>query len=249
MRAVIGGAVVGTLSILATPGSSVQAVDYDFVSVYSSATTLAEFNATAPAVNNGGTVAFAALIPDPSANRSTYVVFRSSGGQLVALLNLTDSLGAGAPGPLVINDGGAIALQYARGIESMVIRIQPDGSYAVLARADQLVSTPYLEIGPTISMNGEGQVAALVTNSDLTSSIVRLDAAGAVEIARSSLELVNFSVPAINDAGTVAFTALVARRATCMSTRGREVRSPTRARSTRALVRATRPSRTTTASW
>ena len=42
MRAVFGGAIVASLSILATPGSSVQAVDYDFVSVYSSATTLAE---------------------------------------------------------------------------------------------------------------------------------------------------------------------------------------------------------------
>ena len=50
MRAVFGGAIVASLSILATPGSSVQAVDYDFVSVYSSATTLAELNATAPSV-------------------------------------------------------------------------------------------------------------------------------------------------------------------------------------------------------
>ena len=207
MRAVFGGAIVASLSILATPGSSVQAVDYDFVSVYSSATPLAELNATAPSVNNAGTVAFAALIPDPAANRSTYVVFRSAGGQLVALLNLTDSLGAGSPGPLVINDSGAIALHYARGIEGMVVRIQPDGSYVVLARSDQFASTPYLEIAPTVSMNGTGQVAALVTNTDLTSSIVRFDAAGAVEVARSSPDLVNFSPPAINDAGVVAFTA------------------------------------------
>ena len=77
----------------------------------------------------------------------------------------------------------------------------------MLARADQLASTPYLEIAPTISMNGTGQVAALVTNPDLTSSIVRLDAAGAVEVARSSPTIVNFSPPAINDAGVVAFTA------------------------------------------
>ena len=207
MRAVFGGAIVTALSILATPGSSVQAVDYDFVSVYSSATPLAEVNATAPSVNNAGTVAFAALIPDPAANRSTYVVFRSAGGQLVALLNLTDSLGAGSPGPLVINEGGAIALHYARGIEGLVVRIQPDGSYAVLARSDQFASTPYLEIAPAVSMNGTGQVAALVTNTDLTSSIVRFDAAGAVEVARSSPDLVNFSPPAINDAGVVAFTA------------------------------------------
>ena len=207
MRAVFGGAIVTALSILATPGSSVQAVDYDFVSVYSRATPLAEVNATAPSLNNAGTVAFAALIPDPAANRSTYVVFRSAGGQLVALLNLTDSLGAGSPGPLVINEGGAIALHYARGIEGLVVRIQPDGSYAVLARSDQFASTPYLEIAPAVSMNGTGQVAALVTNTDLTSSIVRFDAAGAVEVARSSPDLVNFSPPAINDAGVVAFTA------------------------------------------
>src|SRR5262249_60022642 len=118
MRAVFGGACVATLSILATPGSSVQAVDYDFVSIYSSAaTTLPELDATTPAVNNAGVVAFAALIPDPSANRKTYVVFRSAGGQLVALVNLTDSLGAGRPGPLVMNERGTVALHYARGIE------------------------------------------------------------------------------------------------------------------------------------
>ena len=111
----IAGAIVAVLSILATPGSSVQAVDYDFVSIYSSATTLADFNVTPPAVNSAGAVAFAALIADPVANRSTYIVFRSEGGQLVALLNLTDSLGAGSPGPLVINDAGAIALHYTRG--------------------------------------------------------------------------------------------------------------------------------------
>ena len=203
----IAGAIVAALSVLATPGSSVQAVDYDFVSIYSSATTLADFNVTPPAVNSAGAVAFAALIADPVANRSTYVVFRSGGGQLVALLNLTDSLGAGSPGPLVINEAGAIALHYTRGIEGMVVRIQPDGSSVVLARADQLASTPYLEIAPAISMNGAGQVAVLATNSDLTSSIVRIDAAGAVEIARSSPAFVNFSAPAVNDAGVVAFTA------------------------------------------
>jgi hypothetical protein len=57
---VIAGAIVAALSILATPGSSVQAVDYDFVSIYSSATTLADFNVTPPAVNSAGAVAFAA---------------------------------------------------------------------------------------------------------------------------------------------------------------------------------------------
>ena len=50
----IAGAIVAALSILATPGSSVQAVDYDFVSIYSSATTLADFNVTPPAVNSAG---------------------------------------------------------------------------------------------------------------------------------------------------------------------------------------------------
>ena len=167
MRAVLGVAVVATLSILSTPGSSVQAVDYDFVSAYSSATTLGDFNATAPAVNSAETVAFVALVPDPVAGRSSYVVFRSGGGQLVALLNLTDSFGAGSPGPVVINDSGAIALHYGRGIESMVVRIQADDSSVVLARADQLASTPYLEIAPAIIMNNTGQVAALVTNPDL----------------------------------------------------------------------------------
>ena len=40
---------------------------------------------------------------------------------------------------------------------------------------------PYRDFPTTISMNSAGQVAALVTNQDSTSSIVRLNDGGAVE--------------------------------------------------------------------
>jgi len=207
---VLGGAAVVALSILATPGISVQAVDYDFVSIYSGSTALTEFDATVPSVNSGGAVAFAALVDDPAGTGRSHVVFRSAGGQLVALLNLTEALGPGSPGPLMINDPGTVALHYARGADAVIVRIQADGSWNVLARSGPVSSARYLEMSPAIALNRADQVAALVTNPDLTSSIVRLGDDGATEIARSSAKLGGFGSPALNDAGVVAFTAQAA---------------------------------------
>jgi len=42
-------------------------------------------------------------------NRDDYVVFRSDGAQLTAVLNLTDAVGPGTPSSVVINDAGVIA--------------------------------------------------------------------------------------------------------------------------------------------
>ena len=161
-------------------------------------------------MNGAGVTALAALVVDPSANQSAAVVFRSEAGQLRPIFNLTDAVGAGNPVALVLNDAGAVAVNYTLDTGAAVVRIHADGSFVVLARADPLGSAPYLELAPTISMNAAGQVAVRVTNPDSTSSIVRLDDGGVVEIARSSAMLVNVSPPAINDAGVVAFTAQVA---------------------------------------
>jgi len=201
IRAVIGALAVVTLSLFPT---AVQAVDYDFASVDSSGTALPELGATVPSVNTSGTIAFAALAFDPAANSSGYVVFRGDGVQLMPLLNLTDVLGVGSPSPLVINDAGALAVHYSLGTEAAVVRINADGSFVVLARADQRGSAPYLEFAAAISMNAAGEVVALATNPDATSSIVRFDDGG---IARSSPALVSLSSPTINDVGVVAFTA------------------------------------------
>ena len=200
-------AAVASLAVLSAPASHVQAVDYDFVSVYSRAAALPEVTVTSPSVNSTGTIAFAALVVDPATNRSVSVVFRGDGVQLVRVLSLTDALGDGSPGSLVINDAGAIAVNYVSGAGAVIARINVDGSFSVLARADQLGVEPYLELPTTISMNGAGQVAALVTNLDSTSSIVRFDDGGPVEIARSSAALFTFSSPTVNDAGVVAFKA------------------------------------------
>jgi hypothetical protein len=203
-RAAIAVLAVATLSLLAAP---VQAVEYDFLSVYSGGAALSELGATVPSVNTAGTLAFAALTYDPIANASAYVVFTGDGVQLQPLLDLTDILGVGTPSSLVINDTGAVAVHYTLDTGSAVLRIAADGSYVVLARADRLGAAPYLELAPAISMNAAGQVAVLATNLDGTFSIVRLDDGGGVEIAHSSAGLVDFSSPAINDAGVVAFTA------------------------------------------
>jgi hypothetical protein len=183
--------VVTTLLTLCASARSVEAVDYDFVSLSSGAQALAEFAATAPSVNNAGVVAFAALAADPTPGRNAYVLFRSEGAQLVPLLNLSEALGVGHPTAVVINDAGAIVVNYALATESVIVRRDADGAILVLARADQPGSAPYLDFAPTVSMNAAGQVAVRATNLDLTSSVVRLDESGAVEIARSATALVD----------------------------------------------------------
>ena len=60
----------------------VEAVDYDFVSVYSSAAALPQLTVTSSSVNSTGTIAFGALVFDPATNRSVSVVFRGDGTRL-----------------------------------------------------------------------------------------------------------------------------------------------------------------------
>jgi hypothetical protein len=201
------GAVVAALAILSAYPSPAQDSDGDFVSVYSEAVGLAAFSARFPSVNSSGTVAFAALAGDPSDGRSEWVVFTSDGVRLVPLCNLTDVLGPGSPLSLVINDASAIAVNYTIGPRAVIVRLDANCGATVLAEADQAGSMPYREFATTISMNNAGQVAALVTNQDSTRAILRLGHSGAVELARSSPERFNFSSPAINDSGVVAFKA------------------------------------------
>lgn len=209
VRAAVIGTAVATLPILSASASSAQAADYDFASVYSSGVVLPQFTATLPSLNSSGTIAFAELFFDPSDGQSNWVVVESDGTQLLPVLNLTDTFGTGSPFSLVVNDAGAIAVNYSMGPRAVIVRIDVGGSVTVLAAADQGGSTPYREFPTTISMNSAGQVAALVTNQDATSSILRLDDSGVIEIARSSPALFNFSSPTINDAGVVAFKAQV----------------------------------------
>jgi len=172
VRGTVIGAGLATLLILPAPGRSVQAIEYDFESAYSIGAALSQSTIIAPSVNSAGAIAFAALVFDPAANRSAWIVFRGDGSQFLPVLNLTETLGVGSPSSLVNNDAGAIAVSYISGAEAGIARINADGSVVVLARADQLGSAPYLEFPTTISMNTTGQVAALVTNPDSTSSIV-----------------------------------------------------------------------------
>jgi hypothetical protein len=217
MRALVTavvGAVVAILTALAGPA---HALDYDFVSLDRTDATLSQLAGAVPAINGSGAVAFVALVYNPVANRDEYVVFRSHGGQTTPVLNLTEALGLGSPAPPALNDAGVIALVYTLGpgdAGAVIVRISLDGSFVVLVRADQTGAAPYLAFAPAISVNGSGQVAALVTNLDATTAIVRLEEAGAVEIARSSPTLFEFSPPTLNDAGTVAFRAVTAAGST-----------------------------------
>jgi len=197
------------LVLLSITGSAAGGA-FEFRSIRSSPTSLAAFVATPPSLNGAGTVAFAGLVFDAAANRSISIVFTAQGLAPVPLLDLTDTLGPGSASSIVINDAGVVAVHYAAGPVASIVRINADGTFAVVARADQLGAGPYLALAPALSMNAAGQVAALVTNTDSTSSIVRFDDSGAVEIARSAATLVNLSSPAINDAGVVAFTAQLA---------------------------------------
>jgi Peptidase family M28 len=194
-------------AVLAILPVGAEAVDYDFASVYSAPTTLADLGATVPSVSSTGIVTFGALVFDPVANRNAHVVFRSDGAQLVSVLNLTDALGAGTPSSVVGNDAGAVAVNYTLENEAVIVRIALDGSFVVLARADQLGSTPYRAFPSTVALNTAGQVAVLATNHDATTSILRVDDTGVVEIARSSATLTDLGRPTLDDAGVVAFTA------------------------------------------
>src|SRR5437868_2835691 len=135
-------AAVASLAVLSAPAGPVQAVDYNFLSVYSRAAALPEVTVTSPSVNSTGTIAFAALVFDPATNRSVSVVFRGDGVQLVRVLSLTDALGDGSPGSLVINDAGAIAVNYVSVAGAVIAWINVDGPFSLLARADQLGVAP-----------------------------------------------------------------------------------------------------------
>ena len=209
MRALVTMAAGATLATFTAFAGTVHAVEYDFVSVDASGGSLSQFTRTLPSVNASGATAFAAPVYNAVSNRDDYVVFRSDGAQLTAVLNLTDAVGPGTPSSVVINDAGVIAVSYAAGSGAVVLRIAADGSFSALARADLLGPGPYLAFAPEISMNQAGQVAVLVTNQDATFSIVRLDDSGAVEIARSSPALLAFSAPTLNDSGVAAFKAQV----------------------------------------
>src|SRR5205823_14777960 len=106
------------------------------------------FTRTLPSVNASGATAFAAPVYNAVSNRDDYVVFRSDGAQLTAVLNLTDAVGPGTPSSVVINDAGVIAVSYAAGSGAVVLRIAADGSFSALARADLLGPGPYLAFAP-----------------------------------------------------------------------------------------------------
>ena len=198
------------LLVLLSVTRSAAAGAFEFRSIHSSPTSLPAFAATPPSLNGAGTVAFAALMLDAAANRSVWIVFKANGLGPVPLLDLTDALGPGSASSVVINDAGVVAVHYAAGPVASIVRINVDGTFAVMASADPLGAGPYLALAAALSMNAAGQVAALVTNGDSTSSVVRFEDSGAVEIARSAATLVNLSTPTINDAGVVAFTAQLA---------------------------------------
>ena len=89
-----------------------------------------------------------------------------------------------------------------------LIRINPDKTVTTLATAGSPDDSDFSSFEHGHSMNGLGQVAALVhKHGGNTPAVVRLDDGGITEIAVQTAELINFSRPSINDAGVVAFTA------------------------------------------
>jgi len=206
---VVGGMTLGTLVLLSAATRTAHALDYDFVSVHDGAGGLSSLASTVPSVNSGGTVAFVAPVYNAEGNRDEHVVFKYGGGRATFVLNLTGLFGEGMAGPAVVNDAGAIALTYAAATETMIVRIAADGAPTVLARAGLGGSLPYLAFAPAVSINEAGQVAALVTNPDSTSSIVRFDDRDpvALEIARTGSALLGVGAPTLNNEGVAAFTA------------------------------------------
>ena len=206
LRASIVGIAVGITVIASAAIEPVHALEYDFVSVHSRVGGLAPTSPTA-SVNGTGTTAFIAVVHNAVSNRDEHVLFRGSGAEPTAVLNVTEAFGEGTPGSPVINESDAIALTHTSATETVIVRVGADGTVSVLARASVLSGTPYRAIAPGVSLNDAGQVAALVTNVDSTTSIVRFDESGALEIARSGSDFADFSPPTLNNAGVVAVTA------------------------------------------
>jgi hypothetical protein len=162
-----------------------------------------------PVINNEGVVAFLGVVTNPDTLGIEGVVFKNDGTGNVVFFNFSTG-GLNFPlGSIDLNDSGAVGIQGAsvapRGILG---RIEPDGSFTPLAEADPYGSAPFLEFSDFPSINNSGQLAALVRNTDTTSSILRFDNSGITEIARTTATFFeNFSSPTVNDFGVVAFKA------------------------------------------
>jgi len=164
---------------LPPPVVPAHGVDYDFASISSIGAALPQFTATVPSVNSAERPPSQTWCSTPSITATNT---SSSGamapGELLPVANLTDALGVGSPSSLVINDAGAIAVNYSLGGQAAIVRNQRRRLVHRAGSGRPIGSAPYLEFPTTISMNGAGQVAALVTEFGLTSSIVRLDDSG-----------------------------------------------------------------------
>lgn len=167
----------------------------------------------APVINNAGVVAFLSEEVIPA---SDLLVIKNAGAGNTIFSHVYD-LGLGVPlGPIDLNDSGAVAILAPSQTDGTRVlgRIAPDGSFTPLAEAYPDGSKPFWEFHPDgfggyrVAMNNSGQIAMGVTNTDLTSSILRFDGGGITEIARTTSTFFAFGQPTLNDAGVVAFHAL-----------------------------------------
>ncbi|MEM1159487.1 MAG: VPLPA-CTERM sorting domain-containing protein [Pseudomonadota bacterium] len=168
-------------------------------------------NTLAPTINNAGTVAFQSFV---TINNKTQSFIRTveTDGTVGAGSNPASFFNLQQP---IINDAGQFLTTITNSSTGAinVVRINADKSTTTLATIGfappgQEPTTDFKELN-FLAFNNNGEAAGVARTHDDTFQIVRLasDGSGATVIAEESSDLFNFTRPAINDDGLVAFKA------------------------------------------
>jgi hypothetical protein len=172
-------------------------------------TKIAEANSFGvPAINNGGTVVFGV------ANNSTgeQAIFTGNGG---ALTRIADNLGGTyvAFGEPVINTGGSVAFPAGLSTGGGGIFRVGGGQTTTIASTVQAGSSFDTFNSGSLSINAGGTVAFTGEASDQSLGVFTGKGGSITTIASSGATFYGFSShTSINDAGTVAFSAILASR-------------------------------------
>ena len=199
-----------TLGVLSLSGRAFAVpVEYDFVSLFSSNTTLPSFIVTLPSINNSGNVAY--VRRGDAVHSFDPILVRHDG---TAENVITQGALASGGRSTDINDNGAIIIGKDTGALN---RFNANGTVTTLTTADGTAGTPFSSFGIFPSINNNGEVAAKVTTNGNTAFEIRRFG-GASDAANTGTLIERVGNPAdpgdlhhtlgdpdINDAGVVAF--------------------------------------------
>ena len=203
---------------LVSLAANAQPADYEFTALETTTgVPLSSFNSTysRPTINNSGVVAYRVRVATFTFN----LVLND--GSSTTIIDLNAAAGFGAlfdPTGPVINDADAVAVAVTQFSPSQttpgsILRIEPGDSVIILATTHGNGASGDFKSVQGLAMNNAGQVALLVVeNSDQFAIALVDDSAQPVITVIDTQDITqrfNFSRPAINDAGVVAYKARV----------------------------------------